>query len=110
MLPEILVWHANLIWSGNLSLSASFSSRGDRLEQFSRPSIISTLQVEHLPTPPQALRCETLFLKEAVSKVSFISTLIIFSSGLILTSNDRLPSVFEINSRFEVLCDPSQKG
>ena len=105
-----MVWQANLIWSGNLSFSASFSSRSDLFEQFSKPSIISTLQVEHLPTPPHALRWGTLFLREAVSNVSLISTLINLSSGLILTSNDLLLSVIELKSIFKVLCDPSQKG
>ena len=90
--PLIVVWQASLIFSGKESLSDSFFSASDLVEQFSNPSVISTLQVEHFPVPPQALKCDILFLIDAVSIVSFTPTSIFFLSGC-TSAEKRSPSL-----------------
>ena len=84
--------------SGRLSLSESLFSYSVFSEQFSKPEITSILHVEHLPTPPQALKWGISFLNDAVKIVSSGEISIFLLSGCI--------SIL----CFKDLCESSQNG
>ena len=97
-LPQTFVWQASLIVSGKSRRSASLISCSVLSEQFPNPDRILILQVEHLPTPPHALKCGISFLIDAVRIVSSLEISIFLLSGWISSEY------------FNVLCVPSQNG